>query len=169
MKKWRVVRPSKSMEPLPQIVIGPDGTVIAATGPLPPGLVDVRLDDCDALPREVREAGNALMTPTWRLVLSRDGTVLGATEDAPASLVGTRLDDRDDVPEDLKQAGRAVLERARHSPPIAASVLLQSTQQAVLLTVIDALPLRRKPADLRTVLRSTWRRCSSRPRRPMSR
>jgi signal transduction histidine kinase len=96
------------------------------------------------------------MTSNWRLVLSRDGTVLGATEGAPASLIGTLLDDRDDVPEDLKQAGRAVLEKARHSPsPVAASVLLQSTQQAVLLTVIDALPLRRVPTDLRTLLRST--------------
>jgi signal transduction histidine kinase len=71
-------------------------------------------------------------------------------------LIGTRLDDRDDVPEDLKQAGRAVLEKARHSPcPVAASVLLQATQQAVLLTVIDALPVRRVPTDLRTLLRST--------------
>jgi signal transduction histidine kinase len=50
-----------SMEPHSQIVIGPDGTVIAATGPLPPGLLDVRLDDCDALPREIREAGSALL------------------------------------------------------------------------------------------------------------
>jgi signal transduction histidine kinase len=49
------------MEPHSQIVIGPDGTVIAATGPLPPGLLDVRLDDCDALPREIREAGSALL------------------------------------------------------------------------------------------------------------
>jgi hypothetical protein len=49
------------MEPHAQIVIGPDGTVIAATGPLPPGLLDVRLDDCDALPHEIREAGSALL------------------------------------------------------------------------------------------------------------
>jgi signal transduction histidine kinase len=45
----------------PQIVIGPDGTVIAASGDLPPGIVDVRLENCNALPRAVREAGQALL------------------------------------------------------------------------------------------------------------
>jgi signal transduction histidine kinase len=54
------------MEPYSQIVIGPDGTVIAATGPLPAGLLDARLDDCDALPRAIREAGNALLNQLIR-------------------------------------------------------------------------------------------------------
>jgi signal transduction histidine kinase len=49
------------MRPDSQIVIGPDGTVLAAAGQLPPGLVDVRLEDCEGLSREVREAGNALL------------------------------------------------------------------------------------------------------------
>jgi signal transduction histidine kinase len=44
-----------------QIVIGPEGTVLAATGELPPDLVDVRLEDCDGLSREIREAGKALL------------------------------------------------------------------------------------------------------------
>ncbi len=48
------------MNPHPLIVIGPDGTVLAATEDLPSGLVDVRLDDCEGLPGEVREAGKAL-------------------------------------------------------------------------------------------------------------
>ena len=48
------------MERLSQIVIGPDGTVLAATG-VSPGLVDVRLEDCDILSRESREAGKALL------------------------------------------------------------------------------------------------------------
>jgi signal transduction histidine kinase len=49
------------MEHDAQIVIGPDGTVLAATGPLPPGLVDLRLEDCDVLSHEVRETGKALL------------------------------------------------------------------------------------------------------------
>ncbi len=49
------------MERDSQIIIGPDGTVLAATGQLPPGLVDVPLRDCEALSREIREAGNALV------------------------------------------------------------------------------------------------------------
>jgi hypothetical protein len=44
-----------------QIVIGPDGTVLAATGQLPSGLMDVRLEDCAGLPREVCEAGQVLL------------------------------------------------------------------------------------------------------------
>ena len=44
-----------------QIVIGPDGTILAATGQLPPGLVDLRLEDCQDLSREVRDARIALL------------------------------------------------------------------------------------------------------------
>jgi signal transduction histidine kinase len=46
---------------LDSIVIGSDGTVLAATGQLAPGLVDVRLEDCLGLSREIREAGTALL------------------------------------------------------------------------------------------------------------
>jgi signal transduction histidine kinase len=56
------------MEPDSHIVIGPDGTVLAATGQLPPGLVDVRLEDCEGLSPAIREAGAAL-----RLQLRRSG------------------------------------------------------------------------------------------------
>ena len=43
-----------------RIVIGPDGTVLAATGDQLSKLVDMRLEECEALPREIREAGTAL-------------------------------------------------------------------------------------------------------------
>lgn len=96
------------------------------------------------------------MASDWHLVLARDGTVLGATDGAPPSWIGTRLVDRDDVPQDLKEAGRALLANARWSAvPVAASPFLQSMQRALHLTVIDALPLRREPTDLRALLRST--------------
>jgi hypothetical protein len=49
------------MEHDSQIVIGPDGTVLAATGDLPSGLVDARLEDCEGLSREIRDAGKALV------------------------------------------------------------------------------------------------------------
>ena len=49
------------MQPDSQIVIGPDGVVLAATGQLPPGLVDARLEDCEGLSREIRDAGKALL------------------------------------------------------------------------------------------------------------
>jgi hypothetical protein len=52
-----------------QLVIGPDGIVLAAAGELPPGLVDARLEDCVGLSREIREAGKALLHQ-----LSRSGT-----------------------------------------------------------------------------------------------
>ena len=50
-----------AMERDSQIVIGPDGIVLAATGELPPGLVDVHLEHCEALAREIRDAGQALL------------------------------------------------------------------------------------------------------------
>jgi signal transduction histidine kinase len=49
------------MERDPLIVIGPDGAVLAVTGSLPSGLLDARLEDCEGLPRESREAGRALL------------------------------------------------------------------------------------------------------------
>src|SRR3984885_1203846 len=49
------------MERDAQIVIGPDGTVLAATSPLPSDLVGVHLEDCKGLARDVRDAGKALL------------------------------------------------------------------------------------------------------------
>ena len=44
-----------------QIVIAPDGTVLAASGAMSPSLVDRRLEDCKSLPAVVRLAGSALL------------------------------------------------------------------------------------------------------------
>ena len=97
----------------------------------------------------------AAMAADWHLVLTHDGTVLGATDGAPESWVGARLDDRKDVPEDLRDAARTVLGVAHRSTgATAVSVVLSSIQQAVHLTVVDALPLRRMPTDLRAFLQS---------------
>jgi signal transduction histidine kinase len=92
----------------------------------------------------------------WRLIFSRDGTVLAATDGAPASWVGGRLQDRVDVPEDVREAGRVAVRRALHS----ASVVEESTtppslQHDLRLTVVDALPIRRAPTDLASLLRSS--------------
>jgi signal transduction histidine kinase len=92
----------------------------------------------------------------WHLILTHDGSVLSSTDGAPVSWVGTRLLDRDDVPQDLKEAGRTALGRAEHSAsPVVASTFLTSIQLTVHLIVVDALPLRRVPTDLRALLRST--------------
>jgi signal transduction histidine kinase len=48
-------------EPSAQIIVGPDGTILAVTGQLPPGLVDVRLEDCQGLSPNIRDAGRALL------------------------------------------------------------------------------------------------------------
>jgi len=57
------------MERDAQIVIGPDGTVLAATGELPPGLVDAHIEDFAGLSREIRDAGKTLL---HQLRLSHD-------------------------------------------------------------------------------------------------
>src|SRR5215469_13088685 len=44
-----------------QIVIGPDGTVLAVSGQLPPGLIDTRLEDCVSLAPAIRAAGTTLL------------------------------------------------------------------------------------------------------------
>src|SRR5262249_16665196 len=49
------------MENQPYIVIGPDGMVLAASGNLPHGLIDRRLEECTALPSTLRTAGLNLL------------------------------------------------------------------------------------------------------------
>ena len=44
-----------------QIVIGPDGTVLAASGQVPQSLIDTRLEDCASLSPAVRAAGATLL------------------------------------------------------------------------------------------------------------
>jgi signal transduction histidine kinase len=95
------------------------------------------------------------MATDWLLILSPDGTVLGAIDGAPESWVGTRLDDGDDVPEDLKEAGRQALSASNHSGSVATlTVSLHSMPKAVRLIVVDAMPLRRAPTDVRALLES---------------
>ena len=56
MGTGRILTPRDS-----QIVIGPDGTVLAVGGQLPGGFLDARLQDCEGLAHEIREAGEALL------------------------------------------------------------------------------------------------------------
>jgi signal transduction histidine kinase len=90
----------------------------------------------------------------WSLVLSRDGTVLAA-DGAPRSWIGVHLADCADAPDDVKEAGRAVLEATTTSlAPTAVTVPLRA-QRRLHLTVVEALPVRRVPTDLKYLLPST--------------
>jgi signal transduction histidine kinase len=92
----------------------------------------------------------------WHLILGRDGTVIGATDGAPESWIGMRLDESADVPEELKKAGRVLLGTPHHAAAaVALTVPLESAEHVVHLTVIDAMPIRRGPTDMRSLLRST--------------
>ncbi len=92
----------------------------------------------------------------WHLVLGRDGTVIGATDGAPASWVGARLDACADAPAELKEAARSLLDAPHPSgAAVAAVVPLKSREHVVHLTAIEAVPIRRGPTDIRTLLRST--------------
>jgi signal transduction histidine kinase len=68
-----------------QIVIGPDGVVLAVAGDLPTNLVDAHLEDCEGLSREIRDAGQALL---HRLHRSRNRVV---THDLTLDGGGRRL------------------------------------------------------------------------------
>jgi len=49
------------MTGITQIVLGPDGVVLAASGELSAGCIDRRLAECDGLPVNVRQFGDALL------------------------------------------------------------------------------------------------------------
>jgi signal transduction histidine kinase len=94
--------------------------------------------------------------PDWSLVLSRDGTVLAAEGGAPRSWIGVHLADCADATDDVKEAGRAVLEATTASlAPTAVTVPLRTQGRRLHLTVVEALPVRRFPTDLRHLLPST--------------
>ncbi len=88
------------------------------------------------------------------LVMSRDGTILGTGGDAPSTWVGSRLDEIVDAPDDLKAAAHALLAPDRQAPLAVSSFPLDSLSGHVHLTLVDALPLRRQPVDLRALLPS---------------
>jgi signal transduction histidine kinase len=90
------------------------------------------------------------------IVLSRDGTVLDATDGMARAWIGARLDERDDIPDEVKRAGRAAIERANgtHAASSTTPAVLSSASANVQLAVIDAIPLRRAPTDLRALLQS---------------
>jgi signal transduction histidine kinase len=91
----------------------------------------------------------------WSLVLSRDGTVLAAADGAPRSWVGLRLADCADAPDDVKEASRTLLEGSSASPPPVAVAVPLRSHGRLHLTVVDAMPVRRIPTDLRRLLPST--------------
>jgi two-component system sensor histidine kinase TctE len=71
-----------------QIVIGPDGIVLAATADLPPGLVDRPLEECEGLSRQLRDAGKDLLQQLRRAtgrIVTRDVTHDGETQ--PVQLI----------------------------------------------------------------------------------
>jgi signal transduction histidine kinase len=94
----------------------------------------------------------------WGVVLARDGTVLSVTDGAPASWIGARLFETDDVPEVVKEAGRALIERShRAGHPATGTVSWRSGEKPLRLhlTVVEALPVRRVPTDLPSLMRSS--------------
>lgn len=95
--------------------------------------------------------------PDWHLVLSRDGTVLAVGRPMAAHWVGARLDDCSDAPIELRQVARTLLAEIRQSREsmAARAVFLGPAPSTVEVIVIGALPLRRLPTFVRTLLGST--------------
>ena len=89
------------------------------------------------------------------LTLARDGTVLIA-DNCPTGWVGGDLAERPDTPADLKSAIRELLRNRHSSPtPLARDVWVASLAKTVRLVVVEALPIRRSPVDLRGLLESS--------------
>jgi signal transduction histidine kinase len=97
------------------------------------------------------------MATDWHVVLSRDGTVLAVSRPMASHWVGARLDDCSDAPLELRQAAQTLLAEMRQSrESMAARTLsLGLPPSTVELMVIEALPIRRLPTFVRTLLGST--------------
>ena len=102
-----------------------------------------------------RNSNDLEIATDWHLILGRDGTVVGATDGAPESWIGARIGECADAPDELREAARTLLRIPHHTAAaVATTVRLKSGEHVVHLTVIDAMPIRRGPTDMRSVLRS---------------
>ncbi len=89
------------------------------------------------------------------VTLARDGTVLVA-DNCPIGWVGGDLAERPDTPAELRNAIRGMLsDRQASSEPPARDVWVTSLGKTVRLVIVEALPIRRSPVDLRGVLESS--------------
>jgi signal transduction histidine kinase len=92
----------------------------------------------------------------WRMVLARDGTVLAATGGARPQWAGRSLADCDDAPGEVKDIAHTILTSSNQSPlPVTFTIDLSYVQKSLHLTVVEAVPVRRTPTDIRGLLRSS--------------
>ncbi len=96
------------------------------------------------------------MASDWHLVLDPDGTVVASLGGAPAEWIDSRLIDRRDVPAELRNAALLITNHLVTAGLSAASrPLTLEGGQVVHLVALDAIPLRRRPTDLRVLLPQT--------------
>jgi len=96
------------------------------------------------------------MASDWHLVLDPDGVVIAALAGAPAEWIDSRLIDRRDAPPELRNAALLITNHIVTAGLRAASKTLSlEGGQVVHLVALDAIPLHRRPTDLRTLLPAT--------------
>jgi signal transduction histidine kinase len=88
------------------------------------------------------------------LTIARDGTVLSA-DNCPAGWAGTDLTERSDTPADLKSAIRQMLDDLSAPAPLVRDVVVAPLARTFRVVVVEALPIRRVPVDLRELLESS--------------
>jgi signal transduction histidine kinase len=91
------------------------------------------------------------MNAEWLVVVNADGTVL-AVDGAPADWIGTRIEERADVSEELRRSVAV----ARRPSNVSSAAASSTTSHAPLIRVVPvhAVPVRRRPTDLRALLTS---------------
>jgi signal transduction histidine kinase len=93
----------------------------------------------------------------WHLVIDPEGVVIAVTGGAPRHWVDLRLIDNDEVPAEVRSAAH-VMGTQLHSADqraLARTVNLSAQDRIVHIVVLDAMPLRRVPTDLRALLSTT--------------
>jgi signal transduction histidine kinase len=93
------------------------------------------------------------MNAEWLVLVNADGTVL-AVDGAPADWVGTRVEERPDVSEDLRQSLASLRRQLEGSCATAASTTVASHAPLIRVVTVYAVPVHRRPTDLRALLTS---------------
>jgi signal transduction histidine kinase len=93
------------------------------------------------------------MNADWLVVVNADGTVL-AVDGAPADWIGTRLEERADVSEDVRQSVAAARRQPEGRSAAAVATRGTSLEPVVRIVPVHAVPVRRRPTNLRDLLTS---------------
>jgi signal transduction histidine kinase len=94
------------------------------------------------------------MRETSLVVLCADGTILGVGGGAPPAWAGSSFLERTDIPPALRDNMQRMVRQLHGTSDVAAMSIVQVNGDVFRVVAVEAVPLRRRPTDVRALLES---------------